>query len=161
MPRTRNEPAKTSTHKNNQHLHLHLGRHPHAPVITPPHVQRDDAHVVPSDEEGVVALVVNEKREHSSQLVQEVFAALQVQRDDRLAVRAGQRLPGGGVGGGRAGHITRDIVHERELFVSAKTTQTARPEVGFEGCCLIVYASLNCQADVYCNVALYCTVLYC
>lgn len=61
--------------------------------------------MVPSDEEAVVALVVNEKREHSSQLVQEVFALLQVQRDDRLAVRACQRLPEGW-GVGRRGGVT-------------------------------------------------------
>ena len=48
--------------------------------------------MVSRHEERVVALVVDEKRKHSSQLVEAVLALLQVERDDCLAVRPSQRL---------------------------------------------------------------------
>lgn len=87
--------------------HLHLGRHPHTPVITPSHVQRDDADVVSRNEERVVALVVDEKGEHASQILQEVLALLQVQGYDRLAVRPRQRLSANQGGGGDTSRVSR------------------------------------------------------
>lgn len=71
---------------------LHLRGYPHATVIAPADVERDDADVVSGDEEGVVALVVDEEGKHAPQVVQEVGALLHVEGDDRLAVRPCERL---------------------------------------------------------------------